>query len=118
YVLEPESDNSATQGVPLIEPHNLDPARVLRLVPALGGQVRRLFVVGCEPDPSGGTEDGLPEMSAAGRAGGGEAVLRVEALVARLLCPADAARSAAPVGGANTITGKEVRTCHPYDPTT
>jgi hydrogenase maturation protease len=112
YVLEPEPgpDLPTMEPTALIEPHNLDPARVLRLVEALGGRVRRLLVVGCEPAPTAGEEDGLVEMSAAVRAAVDEAVLLVESLVERLL-------RAAPVGEEDTISGKEVSTCHPSDKT-
>ena len=51
YVLEPEVKAGATMAdqAALVEGHNLDPARVLQLVTALGGRVDRLVVVGCEP---------------------------------------------------------------------
>jgi hydrogenase maturation protease len=112
YVLEPgpASGLPAAEAVALIEPHNLEPARVLRLVEALGGQVRRLLVVGCEPAPPSDAGDGLAEMSAAVRAAVDEAVLLVESLIARLL-------GAASVGEENTIPEKEVPTCHPLDKT-
>ena len=87
YVFEPElgPGSPAIEGTPLIEGHNLDPARVLRLVAALGGPVQRLVVVGCEPKPSSGEEDVLVEISAPVRAAVDEAVRLVEGLVARLL---------------------------------
>ena len=118
YVLEPEPgpDPPATEGAPLMVPHGMDPARVLRLVAALGGKVRRLLVVGCEPGTCGGEEDALAGMSAPVRAAVDEAVLLVESLVARLLCPAEGTGTAAALGcEENTIPGKEVRTCQPLD---
>ena len=54
YLLEPGIDDST----PEIETHGMDPANVLRLVRAFGGQPPRILVVGCEPsttelDPQG-----------------------------------------------------------------
>jgi hydrogenase maturation protease len=112
HVLEPElSPAPPSEGVPPIEAHNLDPVRVLRLVEAMGGQVRRLLVVGCEPERTGG-EDVSREMSAPVRAVVDEAVLLVESLAARLLSAGGAAACAE-----NPIPGKEDRTCPPGKPT-
>ncbi len=83
YVLEPEPASPLEGDAPVIETHNLDPARVLRLVAALGGRVRRLLVVGCEPTPLG--EDVPTELSEPVRAAVDEAVKLVESLAARLL---------------------------------
>src|SRR5688572_21177077 len=49
YVLEPEPDGEASAAVPTVEPHNLDPGKVLRLARSLGGAVERVLLVGCEP---------------------------------------------------------------------
>jgi hydrogenase maturation protease len=119
YVLEPDPGPgvSSSEGAPLIEMHNLDPARVLRLVAALGGQVRRLLVVGCEPE-RWGVEDVSAEMSAPVRKAVDEAVPFVEALVARLLRGEDPAglRPAAACAE-DSIPGEEVRTCRTRDRT-
>jgi hydrogenase maturation protease len=62
YVIEP-STKSNKQGfagdVPpiMISPHDLDPAKVLQAVQAMGGEVGRIVLIGCEPE-SLGTEDG------------------------------------------------------------
>src|SRR5438270_13830731 len=46
YVVEPEARSALppADGVPLMGMHNLDPARVLGVVAALGGQVRHLVI--------------------------------------------------------------------------
>jgi hydrogenase maturation protease len=87
YVLEPEvgPDPAPADVAPLVEPHNLSPARVLQLVAALGGHVRHLVVVGCEPMLPAGEEDFATEMSAPVRAAVDRAVVLVESLVTRLL---------------------------------
>jgi hydrogenase maturation protease len=107
YVVEPELPPapSSAEEMPQMETHNMDPARVLRLVAALGGQVQRLVLVGCEPMMPAGDEDMPLEMSAPVRTAVDEAVLLVEALVKRLLVPG--------VGEEISIPRKEVQPCHP-----
>ena len=87
YVLEPELESDSTEEAPLMEAHNMDPVRVLRLVTALGGKVERLLIVGCEPETTGSDEYVPVEMSAAVRSAVDEAVGLVELLVAKLLHP-------------------------------
>ena len=62
YVIEPslritnegfEGDASPV----LLSPHDLDPAKVLQAVQAMGGEVGRIVLIGCEPE-SLGTEEG------------------------------------------------------------
>jgi hydrogenase maturation protease len=87
YVLEvaPDEPSAAEDAGPLIETHNLDPVKVLRLAAAMGARVGRLLVVGCEPVPLDESDDMQMGMSAAARAAVEEAVPLVESLVARLL---------------------------------
>jgi hydrogenase maturation protease len=116
YVLEPELQPAPSQeeAVPSIETHNMDPARVLRLVAAMGGQVQRLLVVGCEPGPLGGEEEISAEMSAPVRAAVDEAVPLVESLVERLLSAESATGAiAGAVCEVNTISEKEIPQCRP-----
>jgi hydrogenase maturation protease len=111
YVLEPELKPvlPLAEAVPLMETHNLDPARVLQLVTTLGGQVRRLVVVGCEPATCGAEEGEPVEMSAPVWAAVDEAVLLIESLAARLLRAEDAApASAITVNEKSSISAKEV----------
>jgi hydrogenase maturation protease len=85
YVLEvepPEPDNPTELSV---EGHNLDPARVLRLAHALGSQVRRLLVVGCEPGPLTELEEMAAGLSEPVQAAVREAADLVESLAEKLL---------------------------------
>lgn len=80
YLIEVEAPDS---GVSTVETHGMDPVKVLRLASALGGNVGRVFVVGCEPataemDPAG---DGLSAPVAAAVDGAVDMVL---SLVARI----------------------------------
>lgn len=84
-ILEPTDDDPpATDAPDPIEPHNLDPRKVLRLAAGLGGRVDRLLLVGCEPAPLDPDtfQDGL---SPPVRAAVDEAVPLIEELAARLL---------------------------------
>jgi hydrogenase maturation protease len=103
YVLEPETGSSAPGSgeAPLIETHNLDPARVLSLVAALGGTLPRLLVVGCEPDMGAAEDDITAGLSPPVRAAVDEAVPLVESLLARL----------ADEGIEKSIPAKEVHPC-------
>jgi hydrogenase maturation protease len=60
YVIEPALDVLAASedSGPVIETHALDPVRVLRLALALGAEIKRLVVVGCEP----ATDQNMEEM--------------------------------------------------------
>ena len=62
YVIEPSTPNTnedfTDDAAPvLLSAHDLDPAKVLQAVQAMGGEVGRIVLVGCEPE-SLGTEDG------------------------------------------------------------
>lgn len=65
YLLEPDIPLGLA-GQPaegLFDPHNMDPAGVVRLVATMGGRIGRLLLVGCEPMPIGRASlgDGLSE---------------------------------------------------------
>lgn len=86
YVIEPERPapgNPAPEDIAL-SPHDLDPAKVLRLVAALGGGCQRIAVVACEP-LTFGDEDGAMGLSAPVAAAVEGAVGAVERLVHELL---------------------------------
>lgn len=97
YLIEPDEDTTlglepAGAG---LETHSIDPVSVLSLVKALGGQLPRLSIVGCEPAAVGYAHDGEMGLSAPVAAGVDGAVRLVESLVAGLLAewvPAEDAR--------------------------
>jgi hydrogenase maturation protease len=78
YVLEPRLDPDAP---PAIEPHAMDPAKVLALVHEMGGTPPLMRVVACEPEVAEDFEMGL---SPAVEAAVDPAVALVEELVAEL----------------------------------
>jgi hydrogenase maturation protease len=95
YVLEvPAPDRNGA--APALQPHGLDPVQVLRLAASLGGRVRRVLLVGCEPTPASADEMEMA-MSPPVQAAVAEACELVPALIDRLLaeiplagCPAGA----------------------------
>jgi hydrogenase maturation protease len=87
YVLEPRLEGSgALEGqLGLVEPHALDPEKVLRLARSLGGKVERVLLVGCEPSPSDPMDDDLQmEMSAPVRGAVEEAIRLIDSLVGQI----------------------------------
>ncbi|MBX5491012.1 MAG: hydrogenase maturation protease [Chloroflexi bacterium] len=88
YVLAPELSALEDLSAPALETHSIDPLTVLSLVKTLGGEPRRVLVVGCEPatcEPGADGEFGLsPPVAAAVE----EAVAVVQRLVARALAGA------------------------------
>ena len=66
YIIEPEASAIADPQPEdlLLSPHELDPARVLRLALALGSKCRRIVLVACEPASFGDEELGAMELTA------------------------------------------------------
>lgn len=87
YVLEPERTEAPTAAGAglLVETHGMSPEKVLRLATAMGGQVGRLLLVGCEPTPLNEADEMQTGLSEPVRAAVDEAVVLVESLVGRLL---------------------------------
>jgi hydrogenase maturation protease len=85
YVIEPEMDGSSAPDPDalLLDPHALDPAKVLKLVSALGGRSKRVLLVGCEPAALSAdeSEDTAPGLSAPVQAAIDEAIRLIESLV-------------------------------------
>jgi len=93
-VLELPTGEPADPGAnPMVEGHNLDPARVLQLAASLGAGVGRMILVGCEPKPIDESADFGFELSPQARAAVDEAVPLVHSLVLRLLHGAEIATS-------------------------
>lgn len=85
YTIEPDLEelNGAGAGG-MIEPHGMNPLKVLAMVKSMGGEFKRILLVGCEPETLGG-EEGLMGLSEPVEAAAGEAVKVVESLVAEIL---------------------------------
>ncbi|HLN32530.1 MAG TPA: hydrogenase maturation protease [Gemmataceae bacterium] len=83
YVLEPEVSAAAANGV-VVEPHSMDPVKVLRMARELGSTIERVLLVGCEPTPAADDEMQM-EMSEPVQAAVEEAITLIESLVTQLL---------------------------------
>ena len=85
YVIEP--DLKALDGPdipqPAVEAHSMNPMNVLRTARALNIEVKKILLVGCEPETLGG-EEGQMGLSAPVEAAVNEAVKLVESLVNRI----------------------------------
>jgi len=83
YVIEIGPEDWQSLGFFAIETHAMDPMKVLQLVRALGGEPKRILVVGCEPQTLG-PHGGQMGLSDAVQAAVDEAANMVQALVAAL----------------------------------
>ncbi len=84
YVLEPEFiEDGVTGGV--IEPHSMDPVKVLRMAREMGSTIRSIYLVGCEPRPLASDDETLMEMSEPAQAAVEEAIAVIESLVTQIL---------------------------------
>jgi hydrogenase maturation protease len=85
YVIELELDgpDQPVPEEPLLDMHAMDPVKVLRLVKSLGGQAKRVVLVGCEPASLGSNPDWdvTPGLSEPVRRAVHQAVTLIESLV-------------------------------------
>ena len=93
YIVEPDL-GTVTSGGPndaVVEPHSMNPVRVLEMSASMGALPQRILLVGCEPESLGG-EEGHMGLSAAVANAVDEAIRRIESLVVQILegkwCPA------------------------------
>jgi len=80
YVIEPDVEQL---GEPNLDAHTMDPVAVLQLVRALGGEVKRMLVVGCEPANFDASENGEFGLSPAVEGAVEEAIRAVEEIIQR-----------------------------------
>jgi hydrogenase maturation protease len=78
YLIEPEIE--ANDELPAVEPHALDPRRMLTLARTLGGDLGRVLLVGCEPAAME-SEDGTMELSESVKAAVPEAIRLLDSLL-------------------------------------
>ncbi len=82
YVIEPDLSAPEPKQV-LVETHGMNPMRVLAVARSMGARLKRVYVVGCEPEDRGDEE--RMEMSAPACAAVSQAAAAVERLVTRIL---------------------------------
>jgi hydrogenase maturation protease len=95
YLLEPDLDSMKHQqsSDAMMNPHGMDPVRVLQLAFSIGEVSAKVYVVGCEPEDFGDELEGRMGLSKTVQASIGEAAAMVEGIVGRILasagmCPA------------------------------
>jgi hydrogenase maturation protease len=82
YLFEPELP-AADEAPANPDAHSMNPFSVLQLVAALGGKVRHLLVLGCEPATVEASQEGNMELSTPVAAAVVEAVRAIEELIVR-----------------------------------
>jgi hydrogenase maturation protease len=86
YVVEPDLNDPSlgiSQGA-FLEPHAMNPVNVLRMAIAMHAPLKRVLLVGCEPESFGG-EEGMMGLSAAVQSAVPEAIRVITNLVEKLL---------------------------------
>jgi len=86
YTIEPdlsELNDAAGEGA-MVEPHGMNPLKVLGMVKSMGGEFKRILLVGCEPSPLE-SEDGQLGLSEPVQAAVDEAIRMIESLVVEIL---------------------------------
>ena len=84
YVIEPDLTEWDSTQVSPVEAHCMNPMSVLRLARSMGSQLKRILLVGCEPESLGG-DDGHMGLSVPVEAAVDEAVEVIESLIQRIL---------------------------------
>lgn len=82
YLIEPDLDNLDGSQIP--DGHSMNPVSVLQLVRSLGGEPRKLYLVGCEPCVLE-LEDGAMGLSENVRAAVPHAIEMIEKLIEDLI---------------------------------
>lgn len=86
YTIEPDLSelNEVDAQAMMVETHGMNPMKVLCMVKSMGGEFKRILLVGCEPETLGGVA-GQMGLSAPVEAAIDEAVEAVESLVFGIL---------------------------------
>jgi hydrogenase maturation protease len=86
FVVEPDLEEITAPGTQrsFIEPHAMNPLNVLRMATSMGGELKRVLLVGCVPATLG-PEEGQMGLSGPVAASVDEAVKLVDSLVTRIL---------------------------------
>jgi hydrogenase maturation protease len=86
YTIEPDLNelNELDAEAMMVETHGMNPMKVLGMVKSMGGEFKRILLVGCEPAPLE-SEDGYMGLSEPVEAAVDEAVMLVESLVRVIL---------------------------------
>ena len=86
YVIEPELADPGTpeEKASAVEAHSMNPLNVLRLATSMGGPLKRVLLVGCEPETLG-PEEGHMGLSETAETAVGDAVKLVDSLIQKIV---------------------------------
>jgi hydrogenase maturation protease len=86
FIIEPDLGKLDDQSPAelMVDTHGMDPVKVLTLVKALGGEPKRVLVVGCEPERLADVDGERMGLSEPVQAAVDEAVKVVESLITRI----------------------------------
>jgi hydrogenase maturation protease len=86
YVIEPDlrALNEVDTPTMVVEGHDMNPMKVLAMVKSMGGEFKKVLLVGCEPETLG-PEEGQLGLSGSVTAAVNQAVILVESLVTDIL---------------------------------
>jgi len=93
YTIEPdlaELDELAPHDA-MVEPHGMNPLKVLSMVKSMGGKLNRILIVGCEPSPFDPESEGKLELSPPVKAAVDNAVQMIESIVNESLTKSECA---------------------------
>ncbi len=87
YLIEPDLDELNKLDAPnaAIDTHNMNPLKVLAMVKTLGGEFKKIYLIGCEPLFTGEEDIGFMGLSEPVAGAVDKAVEVVESLVAKIL---------------------------------
>ena len=87
YLIEPDLKELENLDAPdaAMDTHNMNPLKVLAMVKSLGGEFKRIFLVGCEPLFTGEEDIGFMGLSEPVEAAIGKAVEVIESLIEKIL---------------------------------
>lgn len=86
YLIEPDLDELDKLDAPdaAIDTHNMNPLKVLSMVKTLGGEFKKIYLVGCEPLFTGEEDIGFMGLSEPVAAAIEKAVEVIESLISRI----------------------------------
>jgi hydrogenase maturation protease len=95
YTVEPDlrSIRDSQSAETMMNPHGMDPVRVLQLASSVGEITAKIYVVGCEPADFGDELEGRMGLSEVVQASVPEAAAMVERLVERILIETEVCRA-------------------------
>ncbi|MDX6446575.1 MAG: hydrogenase maturation protease [Blastocatellia bacterium] len=87
YTIEPDLTELDELDAPAmaVEPHGMNPLKVLAMVKSMGGKFKRILLIGCEPGPLESEEEGRMGLSDPVQAAVSRAEELIGTLVARFL---------------------------------